>query len=63
MYDSGDYQGCLDKALAMFDYAARRAEQGQPRNRGRYHRCGGLHRDVRMAPSRRLARSGFDSGG
>jgi carbon-monoxide dehydrogenase large subunit len=25
-YDSGDYHGCLDKAVAAFDYAGRRDE-------------------------------------
>ncbi len=65
MYDSGNYQGCLDKALEMFDYAARRAEQGQLRNSGRYRGIGvaAYTEMCGMAPSRRLAMSGFDRGG
>jgi aerobic carbon-monoxide dehydrogenase large subunit len=65
MYDSGNYQGCLDKALAAFDYAGRQSERDALRRDGIYrgiglaaytHMCG-------MAPSRRLALSGFDRGG
>ena len=65
MYDSGNYQGLLDKALAAFDYEGRRRECHALRGSGIYrgigvaaytHMCG-------MAPSRRLAMSGFDRGG
>ena len=65
MFDSGNYQGCLDKVLEAFDYAGRRGECETLRRNGRYrgigmaaytHMCG-------MAPSRRLATSGFDRGG
>jgi carbon-monoxide dehydrogenase large subunit len=65
IFDSGDYEGCLDKALAAFDYAGRCRERDALRHAGRYrgigiaaytHMCG-------MAPSRRLALSGFDRGG
>src|ERR1700730_16216981 len=65
MFDSGNYQGLLDKALEAFDYAGRRRECEALRRDGRYcgigmaaytHMCG-------MAPSRRLATSGFDRGG
>jgi aerobic carbon-monoxide dehydrogenase large subunit len=35
-YDSGDYQGALDKALEAFDYKAFRKEQEQARKQGRY---------------------------
>jgi aerobic carbon-monoxide dehydrogenase large subunit len=65
IYDSGDYQGLLEKALAAFDYEGRRKESETLRSRGIYrgigiaaytHMCG-------MAPSRRLASSGFDRGG
>src|SRR5262245_46728496 len=65
IYDSGNYAGCLDKALEMFDYAARRAEQGQLRNSGRYRGIGvaAYTEMCGMAPSRRLAMSGFDRGG
>jgi carbon-monoxide dehydrogenase large subunit len=65
IYDSGNYQRCLDKALEAFDYATRKSEREQLQGQGRYrgigvaaytHMCG-------MAPSRRLALSGFDRGG
>jgi carbon-monoxide dehydrogenase large subunit len=65
IFDSGNYQGCLDKALEAFDYAGRKNECETLRRDGRYrgigvaaytHMCG-------MAPSRRLATSGFDRGG
>jgi aerobic carbon-monoxide dehydrogenase large subunit len=36
MYDSGNYQGALDKALESFDYKAFRKEQEQARKQGRY---------------------------
>jgi carbon-monoxide dehydrogenase large subunit len=65
MFDSGNYQGCLDKALAAFDYEGRQRERDALRHDGIYrgigvaaytHMCG-------MAPSRRLALSGFNRGG
>jgi carbon-monoxide dehydrogenase large subunit len=65
IYDSGDYQGLLDKALAAFDYEGRRKESATLHSQGIHrgigvaaytHMCG-------MAPSRRLALSGFDRGG
>jgi carbon-monoxide dehydrogenase large subunit len=65
IYDSGNYQGLIEKALAAFDYEARRNERDAFRRGGIYrgigvaaytHMCG-------MAPSRRLALSGFDRGG
>ena len=65
MYDSGDYEGCLAKATDAFGYAERCRERDLLRQSGRYrgigiaaytHMCG-------MAPSRRLALSGFDRGG
>jgi aerobic carbon-monoxide dehydrogenase large subunit len=36
LYDSGDYQASLDKALTLFDYQAFRKEQEAARKRGRY---------------------------
>src|SRR5258708_27433656 len=36
MYDSGDYQQALDKALKIFDYRAFRKEQEQARKQGKY---------------------------
>jgi carbon-monoxide dehydrogenase large subunit len=65
IYDSGNYQGCLDIALKAFNYDARKIERDELRRKGRCrgigvaaytHMCG-------MAPSRRLATSGFSRGG
>lgn len=65
MYDSGNYEGCLTMAMEAFGYEARSRERDQLRAKGRYrgigvaaytHMCG-------MAPSRRLATSGFNRGG
>jgi carbon-monoxide dehydrogenase large subunit len=65
IYDSGNYQGCLEIALKAFNYDARKIERDELRRKGRYrgigvaaytHMCG-------MAPSRRLATIGFDRGG
>jgi carbon-monoxide dehydrogenase large subunit len=65
IYDSGNYQGCLKMALKAFNYEARKIERDELRAKGRYrgigvaaytHMCG-------MAPSRRLATSGFSRGG
>ena len=51
IYDSGNYQGCLDKAMEDFDYAARRAERPAAQQGPiPWHRCGGLYRDVRHGP-------------
>src|ERR1700738_2814425 len=65
IYASGNYQGCLDKAVAAFDYNGRREEQQRLRSAGHYrgigvaaytYMCG-------MAPSRRLASTGLARGG
>jgi aerobic carbon-monoxide dehydrogenase large subunit len=65
IYDSGNYQGCMTKALDAFGYDKRKLERERLRSEGRYrgigvaaytHMCG-------MAPSRRLALSGFNRGG
>src|SRR6516164_6685041 len=65
IYDSGNYQGCLDKALAAFDYTSRREEQQRQRAAGRYRGIGvaAYTEMCGMAPSRRLAANGFDRGG
>ena len=65
IYDSGDYQGCLDKAVSAFDYTGRREEQERLRSAGRYRGIGvaAYTEMCGMAPSRRLAVSGFDRGG
>jgi carbon-monoxide dehydrogenase large subunit len=36
VYDSGDYEAVIDKALAMVDYKALRQRQTEARNEGRY---------------------------
>lgn len=65
IYDSGDYEGCLAKAMEAFRYEARSGERDALRAKGRYrgigvaaytHMCG-------MAPSRRLSLIGFNRGG
>jgi aerobic carbon-monoxide dehydrogenase large subunit len=65
IYDSGDYEGCLEAALLAFNYLARTNERDELRSQRRYrgigvaaytHMCG-------MAPSRRLGRMGFNRGG
>ena len=65
IYDSGDYQGCLDKAVTAFDYTSRRDGQQRLRSAGRYRGIGvaAYTEMCGMAPSRRLAASGFDRGG
>jgi len=65
IYDTGNYQGCLDKAVAAFDYAGRREEQQRLRTAGRYRGIGvaAYTEMCGMAPSRRLAANGFDRGG
>jgi carbon-monoxide dehydrogenase large subunit len=65
IYDSGDYQGCLDRAAPAFDYAGRREEQQRLRNARRYRGIGvaAYTEMCGMAPSRRLAAIGFDRGG
>jgi carbon-monoxide dehydrogenase large subunit len=65
IYDSGNYEGLLAKALDVFRYNERVAERDRLRDQGRYrgigvaaytHMCG-------MAPSRRLSLLGFNRGG
>src|SRR5262249_4593030 len=65
IYDSGNYQGCLDKAVAAFDYTGRREEQQRLRSARRYRGIGvaAYTEMCGMAPSRRLAANGFDRGG
>jgi aerobic carbon-monoxide dehydrogenase large subunit len=65
IYDSGNYQGCLDRAVAAFDYSGRREEQQRLRAAGRYRGIGvaAYTEMCGMAPSRRLAANGFDRGG
>ena len=65
IYDSGNYEGLLAKALDAFKYKERVAERDRMRDQGHYrgigvaaytHMCG-------MAPSRRLSLMGFNRGG
>ena len=65
IYDSGNYQGCLDKAVAAFDYTSRREEQQRLHSAGRCRGIGvaAYTEMCGMAPSRRLAGNGFDPGG
>lgn len=65
IYDSGNYQGCLDRAVAAFDYTGRREEQQRLRAAERYRGIGvaAYTEMCGMAPSRRLAANGFDRGG
>src|SRR5262249_42805301 len=65
IYDTGDYQGCVDKGIAAFDYTGRREEQQRLRAAGRYRGIGvaAYTEMCGMAPSRRLAANGFDRGG
>ena len=62
---SESYQGCLDNAVTAFDYAGRCEEQQRLRNAGHYRGIGvaAYTEMCGMAPSRRLAASGFDRGG
>ena len=62
---SESYQGCLDKAVTAFDYAGRCEEQQRLRNVGHYRGIGvaAYTEMCGMAPSCRLAASGFDRGG
>ena len=65
MFDSGNYAGCLDKALDAFDYEGKRAEQKRLRAEGRYRGIGvaAYTEMCGMGPSRRLSFIGFDRGG
>src|SRR6201981_4031566 len=61
IYDRGDYQGCLDKGVAAFDYTSRREEQQRLRAAGRYRGIGvaAYTEMCGMAPSRRLPANAF----
>ncbi len=58
VYDSGDYNLALNKALEMVDYQKMRAEQEAARKNGRYHRNRNriLRRDLRHRTVRRCSR-------
>ena len=64
VYDSGNYEGALDKALAIADYPALRKEQQALREAGRYLGVG-LSTYVEIcgfAPSAALPAGGWESG-
>ena len=67
IFDSGDYQTVLDKAVALADVDGRRAEQAQRRASGSSKRIGvGFSSYVEMcglAPSRVLASLDYGAGG
>src|SRR6185437_14312047 len=63
-YDSGNYQGTLDKALEMADYSGFRQQQQQTRQQGRYQGIG-LSTYVEvcgLAPSPAAGAMGFQGG-
>jgi carbon-monoxide dehydrogenase large subunit len=63
LYDSGDYEGTMDKALHLADYAGWRAKQAEARKHGRYLGIG-LSTYVEicgMGPSKALPGGGWDS--
>jgi aerobic carbon-monoxide dehydrogenase large subunit len=63
-YDSGNYQGTLDKALEMADYSGFRQQQQQMRQQGRYQGIG-LSTYVEvcgLAPSPAAGAMGFQGG-
>jgi aerobic carbon-monoxide dehydrogenase large subunit len=63
-YDSGNYQGTLDKALEMVDYSGFRQQQQQLRQQGRYQGLG-LSTYVEVcgiAPSPAAGAMGFQGG-
>ena len=63
-YDSGDYEGTLDKALEMVDYPALRRHQEEVRKQGRYMGIG-LSTYVEVcgiAPSKAAGAMGFQGG-
>jgi aerobic carbon-monoxide dehydrogenase large subunit len=63
-YDSGNYQGALDKALAHVDYAALRKEQAELRKKGRYIGIGvGMYVEIcGLGPSQVAGAVGFQGG-
>ena len=63
-YDSGNYQGALDKALTHVDYAALRKEQAEARKKGRYIGIGvGMYVEIcGLGPSQVAGAVGFQGG-
>jgi len=63
-YDSGNYQGALDKVLGHVDYAGLRKEQAEARKKGRYLGIGvGLYVEIcGLGPSQVAGAVGFQGG-
>jgi carbon-monoxide dehydrogenase large subunit len=63
-YDSGNYQGAIDKALAHVDYAGLRKEQAEARKKGRYLGVGvGVYVEIcGLGPSQVAGAVGFQGG-
>src|SRR2546423_8969269 len=63
-YDSGNYQGALDKVLAHVNYAALRKEQVEARKKGRYLGVGvGVYVEIcGLGPSQVAGAVGFQGG-
>ena len=63
-YDSGNYQGALDKALTHAGYAALRNEQAEARKKGRYIGIGvGIYVEIcGLGPSQVAGAVGFQGG-
>jgi len=63
-YDSGNYPGALDKALAHVDYASLRKEQAELRKKGRHIGIGvGLYVEIcGLGPSQVAGAVGFQGG-
>ncbi len=63
-YDSGNYQGALDKALAHVDYAGLRKEQAELRKKGRHVGVGvGIYVEIcGLGPSQVAGAVGFQGG-
>ena len=63
-YDSGNYQGAMDKALAHVNYAGLRKEQAEARKKGRYLGVGvGMYVEIcGLGPSQVAGAVGFQGG-
>jgi carbon-monoxide dehydrogenase large subunit len=63
-YDSGNYQGALDKILAHVDYAELRKDQAEARKKGRYIGIGvGMYVEIcGLGPSQVAGAVGFQGG-
>ncbi len=64
VYDSGNYEAALDRAMAMVDYAGLRKQQAELRARGRYIGIGlSTYSEIcGMGPSQVVGSTGFGGG-